>query len=320
MLESFLKEQNKKGRTVIYLHYSGSSLHGTRTENSDTDIKGVFVPSVEELILKEKNVINFSTGNKNSKNTKEDIDIELFSLKEFIRLLSIGDINAIELLLSFGTEFEISSPLVKREYFSLIAEKKPIVNKILAFTGFAMKQASLYKQKGDRLVELEEFLTLLQENKNKKLKDVSLENFLKNKKYSFLNGDYLTVVKKKYHLNADTSYIAKGVKQRVFGYGNRAHSAKGKPAEFKSLAHAVRAIKEGIELLETGTIKFPLSYASYLTSIKKGEVSVEKISEVIESDWEKLETLSQISSIPSNLNKEELDGIIIKITKECLFS
>ena len=66
----------------------GSHLYGTATEDSDLDYKGVFIPSLRQLLLNRvPKSINESTGNDISKNTKYDIDYDLYSLHYFIMLL-----------------------------------------------------------------------------------------------------------------------------------------------------------------------------------------------------------------------------------------
>ena len=63
--------------TPLYLTVFGSHLYGTNTENSDKDYKGIFLPSVKNLILgKKMDSISLTSGNNNSKNSSEDCDIQ----------------------------------------------------------------------------------------------------------------------------------------------------------------------------------------------------------------------------------------------------
>ncbi|QQV91959.1 hypothetical protein vBKpMFBKp34_100 [Klebsiella phage vB_KpM_FBKp34] len=53
----------------------GSHLYGLNTPNSDTDYKGIFIPDAKDILLgKAPKTIQSSTGDKHSKNTKDDID------------------------------------------------------------------------------------------------------------------------------------------------------------------------------------------------------------------------------------------------------
>lgn len=59
----------------------GSHLYGTNTEKSDTDYKGIFLPSIEDYLLqKVQKTITQNTGDGKSKNSNTDIDDQLFSL------------------------------------------------------------------------------------------------------------------------------------------------------------------------------------------------------------------------------------------------
>src|SRR6056297_3686368 len=84
---------------LIYLSEFGSSLYGTNSENSDIDYKGIFLPNKRELLLgKKMKSYTYSSGNDKGKNTKNDVDIQLWSLHYFIELLSKGETGAIDLL------------------------------------------------------------------------------------------------------------------------------------------------------------------------------------------------------------------------------
>ncbi|HSH50380.1 MAG TPA: nucleotidyltransferase domain-containing protein, partial [Bacteroidales bacterium] len=59
---------------LLLLSKSGSHLHGTETEDSDLDYKGVFLPDINFCLMNETpRYINFSTGSDNTKNSNEDI-------------------------------------------------------------------------------------------------------------------------------------------------------------------------------------------------------------------------------------------------------
>ena len=111
--------------TLLYLIQYGSHLYGTNTENSDLDFRGVYILTIDDLILhKDKDEINeeltlFEIRDEYNKNpviyTKEPktlisswhlkqikVDIKIFSLQKFIRLCSKADTNALDLLFSLN--------------------------------------------------------------------------------------------------------------------------------------------------------------------------------------------------------------------------
>lgn len=120
---------------LIYLSQYGSHLYGLNTENSDLDFRGVYVPTLEDIILhKDKDEINTeleievplenaptantlgneliqSIGQRIQDNklgitdgicTKKKVDVKIFSLQKFIQLCSKADTNALDLLFSLN--------------------------------------------------------------------------------------------------------------------------------------------------------------------------------------------------------------------------
>jgi predicted nucleotidyltransferase len=68
---------------IIFRCKFGSDLYGTNTENSDVDYKSVFIPDGKDLILQKaaKHLQNNTKDNDITKNSKDDIDDESFSIK-----------------------------------------------------------------------------------------------------------------------------------------------------------------------------------------------------------------------------------------------
>ena len=118
---------------LIYLSQYGSHLYGLNTENSDLDFRGVYVPTLDDIILgKAQDEINtelevylppeslqqkeYALGeiymepiisekgkqvNCNRNNLKK-VDVKIFSLQKFIQLCSKADTNALDLLFSLN--------------------------------------------------------------------------------------------------------------------------------------------------------------------------------------------------------------------------
>ncbi|PAK28276.1 hypothetical protein CJ467_21610 [Bacillus velezensis] len=84
-------------RTII-LSPTGSYAYGTNTEDSDRDFKGVCIPPEEYYLgLESFNEYNTS-GGKNFKNTKDDVDISIIHVNKFIKDAMSGVPNNIEIL------------------------------------------------------------------------------------------------------------------------------------------------------------------------------------------------------------------------------
>ena len=110
---------------LIYLSQYGSHLYGLNTENSDLDFRGVYIPTLEDIILKkDKDEINTEielceVRDSNKENPtyhieepttlinswylrKVKVDVKIFSLQKFIQLCSKADTNALDLLFSLN--------------------------------------------------------------------------------------------------------------------------------------------------------------------------------------------------------------------------
>lgn len=84
--------------TVVKMVF-GSHLYGVDTPDSDRDYRGVYIPSADEILLGDyRETVSECTSGMHQKNTKDDIDVNLFSLKRFIRLAVKGDIGAIDMI------------------------------------------------------------------------------------------------------------------------------------------------------------------------------------------------------------------------------
>ena len=115
-LEKSMIEINKHQCTLLYLGVSGSHMYGTNTPESDHDYRGTFLPSRQSCLVGDapKHLKVSSKEDKNQPNTKEDVDIDLWSLQYWLSLIRKGDTGAIELLFVNDESLMYASPLFKR--------------------------------------------------------------------------------------------------------------------------------------------------------------------------------------------------------------
>ena len=98
LIDNFESQYNSK---VIYITQYGSKLYGTDNPNSDTDYKGIFIPNKIDVLLKRDiEHYNFNSNSSNTRNTKDDIDLQLFSIYKFFSLLKKGETGAMDILFS----------------------------------------------------------------------------------------------------------------------------------------------------------------------------------------------------------------------------
>ncbi|SER25606.1 Predicted nucleotidyltransferase [Gracilibacillus ureilyticus] len=131
-------------RTII-LAPTGSYAYGTNTENSDRDYKGVCVPPVDYYLgLKAFNEYN-TTGGKNFKNTKDDVDVSIIHVNKFVRDAMQGVPNNIEILFARQQDYLKVTELGQ----VLIDHKKLFLSKHIykRFGGYANSQMQKLKNK-----------------------------------------------------------------------------------------------------------------------------------------------------------------------------
>ena len=329
---------------ILFKCYSGSRLYGTNGENSDVDIKGVFLPDLNDLILgKAPKHYNFTTGKNNEKNGKDDVDETYYSLHYFLELISKGDTNALDLLFAY-TNYE--QVIVDTPEWSEIIENKDklITSNMKSYLGYCKSQSLKYSFKGEKLNDFKKFANFLS-RKNSYLWADNEDNTLYWCLNSELKGDLYNKVLEKYipeiggerikfteidfgeHCyieranNKEVYIVISGVKfqlqdwcERCFNkvekviksYGNRAKNAsENNGADYKALSHAVRVAIQVEEILTNGYVRFPLENKEFIKTIKYKTTAM-SFDEIV--DWiEKKITYIEECLLPKSNLREKSD-------------
>ena len=327
-------EEVMNGSKIIFITQTGSVLHGTNSDLSDSDYKGIYIPSVESIVSENYDkVINIKTNDTGLKNGAEDIDMELFSIQNFFEQASGMEANNIEILFSMTSDkvlYETTESKMIRDN-----QTKFITDKIQGFIGFAMNMAYKYSEKGDRLTEVQDILNFFKEKDLSKsaLKKVAIseyENelieFCKDKEYiqyelgqasNGLEAMYLIVLGKMYIASSKVGYVINGLDSRLNSFGKRAEKAKASGGvDLKAFAHAIRAIRQAKDLLLTGRLEYPIPYAAELKEIKYSEtLNKEQLSNMVEEEYQSLIELQESDEIivPEEVNLDELERLKVNI-------
>ena len=90
-------EQKMALDNCVGIFVTGSHLYGTSTPASDYDYEGVFIEPPEYILgNKVCDEVSFSTGDPNKRNTSEDIDCKLYSLRKYFSLAQQNNPNKVE--------------------------------------------------------------------------------------------------------------------------------------------------------------------------------------------------------------------------------
>lgn len=296
MKHEFLDEIIDKGHRILYLVKFGSHLYGTNTPESDIDIKGLFLPSKESALLGiMPRHFTTSTGNSNSKNNKDDIDFQLWSLQYWLEMVAKGETNALDLLYSHTYPEVVQYEDIEISTFFDNHHRLFDVNNCNSYIGYAIGQARKYGIKGSRLgvvKRVKEYLDVTHfslDDRVDKIIDDLIEKcgdesfcFVKNMKVGDEERPYLILCGSKHDLRIRARELQERVNDQYNIYGERAKLAEqNQGIDFKALSHAVRSLDQMEMLLTKGKIQYPLKTADKLLKIKKGEHSWPEIERMI---------------------------------------
>lgn len=294
----------------------GSHMYGTNTPDSDKDYKGIFLPSHNDCYLNNiPKSINTTTGQQNSKNSKDDVDREIYSLQYFIKLGLEGQTVAIDML--HAPEFCIieTSDIWKE----IVKNREKFYTKNLkAFIGYARKQAAKYGIKGSRLDTVSEVLSFLKQQ-NQDLKMINIWDKLPNLEHSHFiknNGiDFYQVCGKSFQSTVRINYVVNILESFIKSFGQRAILAKKNMGiDWKACSHALRAAIQVKELLTTNTIVFPLKESELLTNVKLGNVDyTSEYAVELEKLMNECEILSEQSTLPLKPDYDFWNNFIVNV-------
>lgn len=276
-----------KGK-LLYLSVVGSHLFNTNNENSDIDIRGVYLPNKKDLLLGKK-LSNISwTTNNTQTHTSNDIDIELWPLQTFLtNYCKKGDMNSVDLLFSDTNKkcvLYIDKIYKKLDYTKLIDISE---NNKFPYMGYIESQYYKYfnKIKKYKLLNClyEDLITYKDSNnslhiiydyfdKKQKEKDSIIS-------FTVIDGQkYVKVIDKKYNMNIKLSEFLQLINNSIELYGNRIkNTANTNYIDYKCLYHVLRCIYQLLDIISDGYTCFPSNKADYLKQVKEGKVDLDEI-------------------------------------------
>ena len=305
-----------ENHTLLYLSLYGSHLYGTHTSSSDLDLRGVFLPSYESLLLGEiPKEFRFSTGSNSSQNGADDIDINIFSLHKFIKLIREGDTNGLDLY--FG-QYNKDCVLFKHpEFETLLSSVSSIldIKDSKAYIGYSIGQAKRWGIKGSNYGTIKAIKNILDDhikviNTDKFILADVVEQILRecgHKSNCFVKDikdvSYLIVIGSAHQLNITLEEFKNRINKAYNQFSSRIVKAGENDIDYKALSHAVRVLDQCAELYETGYITFPLVNVQLISDIKAGKMDYEAIEEIILKGLDKAESLRASCDIAYKYNK-----------------
>ena len=310
-------------RIIVKMKF-GAHLYGTATPESDVDYKGIFLPTKEELLLgRVPKSHNYSTGKDESRNTRNDIDIELYSFHYFIKLACDGQTVAMDMLHAPESMILMKSKI----WDEIVKNKQKFYTKNLkSFIDYARRQASKYGIKGSRINAALQVLEMLKKvDSSKKMRVVW--NQLPRMEHCYdvapdPNGmRQYQVCGKSFQESATIGYVIPILEKFYNDYGRRAKlAAENKNIDWKAVSHALRAAYQTKEILTENIINFPLRTADFLIKVKQGKLDyLSEVGPVLETLMEEVESLALFSKLPETVDRKFWDQFICDTLERELF-
>lgn len=299
-------------RTVMK-GYFGSHLYGTSTPESDVDFKEIFVPHPRDILLgTAMNHTNLNTNNTASKNTKDDVDHELYSLKYFFKLAAEGETVALDMIHT-PPELVVKSDLPGVWKFIQDNRSRFYTTNMKAYLGYVRKQASKYGVKGSRLAALRGVLAIVNQipeqwvdyqedgsTKQRRTKVEDIKHRLPENEFCewvFHNHEktgpqtFYTVLGRKYQTTLSLIELKQSLNKLDAEYGERARKAEANEGiDWKALSHAYRAGYQLKEIYQTGDLQYPLRIAPFILEIKQGLHAFKDVQAELEAIVDEVET------------------------------
>ena len=301
-------------RTVVK-GYFGSHLYGTSTPESDVDFKEIFVPHPRDILLgTAMNHTNLNTNNTASKNTKDDVDHELYSLKYFFKLAADGETVALDMIHT-PADLVVKSDLPDVWKFIQDNRSRFYTTNMKAYLGYVRKQASKYGVKGSRLAALRGVLSIVNQipeqwvdyqedgsTKQRRTKVEDIKHRLPENEFCewvFHNHEktgpqtFYTVLGRKYQTTLSLIELKQSLNKLDAEYGERARKAEANEGiDWKALSHAYRAGYQLKEIYQTGDLVYPLKNASVIKAIKAGDMPFKVVQGLLENTVDEVEVLA----------------------------
>ncbi len=272
----------QNGAELVFLTLFGADLYGTRrSDKSDLDVRGLFLPETSALVLGPvPKSLHFSTGGNDRRNQVEDVDIDLWSVGHWLKLLAAGDIGALDLIFApSNAEAVIWQDSRLDVFFGAPLELLDTVES-RAYAEYSLSQAKKYGIKGSRLGAVKAVQRWLEDRPT--APDERLEPHLDAlaalcdderfcRRETIRDRPGLNLGGKLFSGRMKLAEFAARVETEMERYGERAREAEANQGlDFKALSHAVRALDQMLEIFETGRVRFPLRNRAELLAIKEG--------------------------------------------------
>ena len=313
---NFLKEDDRfTNKRLALLTYGGSHAYGTNNKGSDIDLRGIYLPTKQEIL-------SMTCDEKPFTNTVTDTVI--YPLKQIVELLCNCNPNTIEIL---GTReediFAINDigKILRENAYVFLSQKA-----YDSFNGYAVSQLRRLQNAiaRDSLAQPDKEEHILQSIKRrmdtfeisyKDICDGELNLYIDDTDREGYDKEiYIDINLKNYPLRDLRSMLGE-MNETVKQYGklNHRNNKKDEPHLYKHAMHLIRLMMMGIDILEGKGINTYRKEKDFLLDIRHGKYSFDEIFEITDEYDRKFREAKEHTDLPKYVDMDKVNELIAEI-------
>jgi len=291
----------------------GSHLFGTNTPESDLDYEGIFMPSKQLVFgfgLCREVDLSRVCKNEASRNTKDAIDYKVREYRDFCRLALQNNPNILNML--FANDENV---IFQNEFGKRLREKKylfPHLGCLERFVGYGHSQLKKMTIRPENYTKLKiaERILLKQDPKEVILSFVEKHKNLVHFK-DLGPGKHIQIGDIHIERGVKISKVLSVIRGRLDRASHRAVQWEEYGYDRKFASNLIQILLEGLELIETGGLSFPLKNTDLILGIKQGNYSKEDIIKMAEDIEADIDYAKDSSPLPKERRYKEVENFAI---------
>jgi len=297
--------KEKAKQNMILKIRVGSHLFGTSTPDSDEDFVGIFMPFDETVYgFRKCDEVDLGVVDKDDtgRNTKDAIDFKLHEYRKFFRLALENNPNILHALfvnkenILFQDDCGFAENLLER------AEEFIHKGAYRRFVGYAHAQQHKMKIKPQNYADLESGLEILQGFSDQLVMADVVRSIgsLENGPFKDMgNGKHIKCGDINFERGVFVKKARKMIQGRLDNATNRHVLFTKYGFDVKFASNLIHLLMSGRELMETGRIVFPLTYAKDVLDVKQGKYTPEEIEKWADDLLEDARQAYEKTTLPS---------------------
>lgn len=312
----------QKSHKIALLTYGGSYAYGTNIEGSDVDIRGIMLPTRNEIL-------SMTCDEDALVDTNSDTTI--YPLRQMIKLLCNANPNTIEIIGTRNEDIMILSEegQLLRENSNIFLTKGKVYS---AFLGYAQNQLRRLKnaitrdelsqsEKEQHILEsIQKRMATFEQSYAPISKDGIKLHIEKSNREELETEIMIDMCLENYPLR-DTKKMLDEMSITLKQYGklNHRNKKKDEPHLLKHSMHLIRLYLMGIDILQGKGIKtYREDDRKLLLDIRNGKYTYEEIYNMADKLENRFKDVLEKSDLPERLDMEKINKLIIEINRRAL--